>query len=105
MTLKNAIFTSSGAPRDFRRREIDSAPSRAPESGRIWAALTRKGEPYGESQLKSPAFLHFHKDPAGIFADVSVDGPWQRLPVNSKKDEVALLRLVSEVVAARSSAR
>jgi hypothetical protein len=29
MTLKNAIFTSSGAPRDFRRREIDSAPSRA----------------------------------------------------------------------------
>jgi hypothetical protein len=49
--------------------------------------------------------LHFHKDPAGIFADVSVDGPWQRLPVNSKKDEVALLRLVSEVVAARSSAR
>ena len=53
MTLKNAIFTSSGVPRDFRRRKIDSAPSRAPESGRIWAALTRKPEPYGESQLTS----------------------------------------------------
>ena len=52
MTLKNAIFTSSGAPRDFRHREIDSTPSRPPESGRIWAALTRKGEPYGESQLR-----------------------------------------------------
>ena len=53
MTLKHAIFTSSGAPRDFRHREIDSAPSRAPERGRIWAALPRKGEPYGESQLRS----------------------------------------------------
>src|SRR5271165_6890333 len=51
MTLKNAIFTSSGAPRDFRHRDIDSTPSRPPESGRIWAALTRKGEPYGESQI------------------------------------------------------
>ena len=57
MTLKIAVFTTSGAPRDFRRREIDSAPSRAPESGRVWAALTRKGEPYGESQLRSNRML------------------------------------------------
>jgi len=57
MTLKNAIFTSSCAPRDFRHREIDSTPSRPPESGRIWAALTRKGEPYGESQFNRLNFI------------------------------------------------
>jgi hypothetical protein len=31
----------------------------------------------------SKAFLHFHQDPAGMFADVRIDGEWQRLPVNT----------------------
>lgn len=52
MTLKNAVFTSSGAPRDFavgnRLRALPSARER-----RIWAALTRKGEPYGKSQFSA----------------------------------------------------
>lgn len=26
---------------------------------------------------KSRAFIHFHEDPAGIFADVRIDGEWQ----------------------------
>jgi len=35
----------------LRPRKTRFAPTRPPESGRIRATLTRKGEPYGESQL------------------------------------------------------
>jgi hypothetical protein len=53
MTLKIAVFTRSGAMRGLRPRKTRFAPTRPPESGRIRATLTRKGEPYGESQLIS----------------------------------------------------
>jgi hypothetical protein len=33
----------------------------------------------------SSAFLHFHEDPAGFFADLKIDGKdFERFPVNSK---------------------
>jgi hypothetical protein len=51
MTLKNAIIHQFRHSARLSPSEIDSAPSRAPESGRIWAALTRKGGSYGESQI------------------------------------------------------
>ncbi|NEQ42715.1 MAG: hypothetical protein F6K00_03775 [Leptolyngbya sp. SIOISBB] len=41
--------------------------------------------------LKSSAFLHFHDDPAGIFADLKVAGDWQRYPVNNDADYSQLL--------------
>lgn len=41
---------------------------------------------------KSAAFLHFHEDPVGIFADVRIDGAWQRLPVNTAAECRSLLR-------------
>ena len=53
----------------------------------------------GTFYRKSNAFLHFHEDPAGIFADVKVDGEWQRLPVNSRREQEQLLRLVAETLA------
>ena len=31
----------------------------------------------------SSAFLHFHEDPAGFFADIKLDGDFVRLPANS----------------------
>ncbi len=40
---------------------------------------------------KSVAFLHFHEDPAGMFADVRGDGEWQRLPVNTAAERRRLL--------------
>ena len=41
---------------------------------------------------KSKAFLHFHEDPAGLFADVRLDGvTFDRCAVNSKKDQRELL--------------
>jgi hypothetical protein len=59
----------------------------------------------------SRAFLHFHEDPAGFFADVRVpadktarahpsgDDDWQRLRVNSLKERRALVALVRRALA------
>jgi hypothetical protein len=38
------------------------------------------------------AFLHFHEDPAGLFADMKVDGTFRRSPVNTAAQQSALLR-------------
>jgi hypothetical protein len=40
----------------------------------------------------SKAFLHFHEDPAGFFADVKRDGEFVRLPVNSPTEINLLIR-------------
>jgi hypothetical protein len=39
----------------------------------------------------SHAFLHFHADPAGLFADLKVDGTFVRWPVSSNREQRALL--------------
>lgn len=51
--------------------------------------LKEKG--IGKFYLKSSAFLHFHEDPAGLFADLKVAGDWQRYPVNSSAEYAVLL--------------
>ena len=44
---------------------------------------------------KSKAFLHFHEDPAGLFADVRLDGAiFERYGVTSKKEQRQLLSRV-----------
>ena len=35
--------------------------------------------------------LHFHHDPVGMFADVKLDGAWQRLPASTEADWAAVL--------------
>jgi hypothetical protein len=49
---------------------------------------------------KSSAFLHFHEDPAGLFADLKVDGEYQRFHVNTAAERRALLRRIAQVIAA-----
>jgi hypothetical protein len=49
----------------------------------------------GTFYRKGNAFLHFHEDPAGLFADLKRDGEWQRLPATTTDDRRALLRAVS----------
>ena len=56
---------------------------------REYDALSERGR--GKFYRKSSAFLHFHEDPAGIFADLKVDGDWKRFPVNSSKEREKLL--------------
>ena len=47
---------------------------------------------------KSKAFLHFHEDPAGIFADISSDGHFHRFPVNTMKERRALLAAIDRAL-------
>jgi hypothetical protein len=53
---------------------------------------------------KSAAFLHFHEDPAGMFADVRIADEWQRLPVNTLSERRQLVRLAKESPAGKSGA-
>jgi hypothetical protein len=50
----------------------------------------------GVFYVKGKAFLHFHEDPAGLFADLRQDGDWRRLPVNSVNERAMLLALVEK---------
>jgi hypothetical protein len=43
---------------------------------------------------RSAAFLHFHEDPAGFFADVRLGPVWQRLPATTAAERRALVATV-----------
>ena len=55
-------------------------------------ALREKGP--GTFYRGSRAFLHFHVDPAGLFADVRPGATWERLPVDGPEQQQALLEVV-----------
>lgn len=40
---------------------------------------------------RSSAFLHFHEDPAGFFADLRTGPVWTRLPASTASDRRRLL--------------
>ena len=40
---------------------------------------------------KSKSFLHFHEDPAGMFADLGSGAEFDRFPVNTKQEWKAFL--------------
>jgi hypothetical protein len=46
----------------------------------------------GTFYCKGSAFLHFHEDPAGIFADLKIDGDWTRRNIDSKTAQAKLVR-------------
>jgi hypothetical protein len=48
---------------------------------------------------RSAAFLHFHEDPAGFFADVRLGPAWARLPATTRAEQRALVREVRAAVA------
>ena len=49
--------------------------------------------------LKSSALLHFHEDPAGMFADLKIDGEFQRFRVSTRDEQAAFLRELARVLA------
>lgn len=50
----------------------------------------------GTFYRKSQAFLHFHEDPAGIFADVKDDlVSFKRYRVSTRAEQQRLLRLIT----------
>jgi len=57
------------------------------------AALREKSR--GVFYLKSRAILHFHEDPAGLFADLRTSGDWRRFVVNTAAERSALLQTLA----------
>jgi hypothetical protein len=47
----------------------------------------------------SAAFLHFHEDPAGLFADLKLAGDFTRFRVSTQAERAALLREVTRELA------
>jgi hypothetical protein len=47
---------------------------------------------------KGRAFLHFHKDPAGLFADLREGDEWQRYSVNDPDECTRLLAAVDRTI-------
>jgi hypothetical protein len=47
---------------------------------------------------KSVAFLHFHEDPAGLFADLKLGKGFTRFPVNTKEERRALLNHITKAL-------
>lgn len=53
----------------------------------------------GSFYRKGKGMLHFHEDPAGLFADIKVDGEFARMRVSTRAERAALLRVVKQVAA------
>jgi hypothetical protein len=51
--------------------------------------------------VKGRAYLHFHEDRAGLFADLRQGGDWQRFPVNSSDERAKLLEIIDRSARAR----
>jgi len=47
---------------------------------------------------KSKSFLHFHEDPAGLFADLSVGANFDRYPVSTKQEWKMLLKAIDRAL-------
>jgi hypothetical protein len=63
---------------------------------REFGELKEKGR--GVFYVNSKAFLHFHEDPAGLFADLRVGSDWERCPVNTRAERKSLLVKINAVI-------
>lgn len=52
----------------------------------------------GTFYKKSNAFLHFHEDPTGMFADLKIDGQFERFEVSSRRQQLDFLEKVKDVL-------
>ena len=74
---------------ELRAHLIDPADGQA-RTVRTWGCKEKK---LGVFYRKSRAFLHFHEDDGGLFADVRVSGTeFDRLPCRNKKELRALIK-------------
>jgi hypothetical protein len=70
--------------------------------GKLREIRALKEKSRGVFYLRSKAALHFHEDPAGLFADIRSGDEWERIAVNTGAERAKLLRRVTEFVAARA---
>lgn len=56
----------------------------------------------GSFYFKSKAFLHFHEDPTGLFADVKLDGTtFERMCINTRSEQDRFVETVKKCPALR----
>ena len=58
----------------------------------------------GTFYRKGQGLLHFHEDPTGFFADLKIDGAWQRFPVNHPRETATFLNAWRRTLAALTKA-
>jgi hypothetical protein len=87
---------------------VKHATDRAPDQledllGEIRKLESLKERKRGVFCLKSVAWLHFHEDPAGLFADLRDDESFRRYSVNNLGERKLLLSdLAKSIVTANS---
>lgn len=59
---------------------------------------TLKEKKMGTFYLKSSAFLHFHEDPSGLYADYKVNKEWRRLKINTPEEQALLIQKLTEIL-------
>jgi hypothetical protein len=52
----------------------------------------------GTFYRSSKAFLHFHEDPEGLFADLRVGAEFERFRATTEAEQEALLRMVRAAI-------
>jgi hypothetical protein len=70
-------------------------------SGLLEQIRTRDGlkeKKLGIFYRKSKSFLHFHEDPAGLFADLSAGADFDRYPVNTRQEWEVLLAAIDQAI-------
>jgi hypothetical protein len=73
----------------------DALQTLAPLLERIRRCAPLVEKRVGIFYLKSKAFLHFHEDPSGMFADVRLDGAdFSRFRVKTKEEQTALVQRI-----------
>ncbi|MEO5929622.1 MAG: hypothetical protein ABIR47_06795 [Candidatus Kapaibacterium sp.] len=67
------------------------------EAIRAHAGLSEKSR--GVFYRRSRAFLHFHEDPAGLFADIRPEDIWLRYPAGTAAEREVLLGVITGAMA------
>jgi hypothetical protein len=52
----------------------------------------------GVFYVKGKAFLHFHEDPAGLFADIKIRSDWTRFALKGAGERSAFLKLAARTL-------
>ena len=70
-----------------------------PVLAQIRAIEGLKEKSRGAFYRKSKGFLHFHEDPAGMFADLKKGDDFVRMPINTRAEIAALIRETKRALA------
>ena len=84
----------------MRHARDDALDALEPVLGQLRARPELTERSLGTFYRKSQAFLHFHEDPAGLFADVRLGpGDFTRMRVSTKAEQRALMSAVRSALA------